>query len=498
MPFTVPENSKALAACQTHLKTHLKNNLKERSFLGTQQVYIRDRIFIDEVSAKGTILTVINNDATLSMHSPTKKKKLAAEIHSKGLRMFVICAHGKVRMECLRLMLQKGFTDKSLPLKEFRLGNKYFEHDFKKFIESQSIIDIIDISVPAWSALTPGSFVGNIVATDEPLPMQSEAYCGEGAAAIVWTCRFDTMHQDNFKAGNTSIADKTLSHRLAVKVFSDHVQANRERSFVDFLEMNQIQHEHVVKFHFGFEYRGKYHLASQLAEQCLTDRFAKTESNIHDRPWLRLQITGLVDALKTIHGPTNGTTAFHHDIKPENILVFGKDDGYKLKLADFGAAGFDHNYTPGVRSRKTHAQGDSYLPPEYINDQRTSRPHDVWSLGCVLVELCVWYFHGWVPNGLLQLKNDITEAKNNHRLCWFIETPLSDEELQSGVVAVSPRPLVLVDAVLRKLEALREQNTNMSKVVDVLSKMLNIDPVSRITAARAFAELNAIPVDWEA
>ncbi|EAT87506.2 hypothetical protein SNOG_05115 [Parastagonospora nodorum SN15] len=357
------------------------------------------------------------------MHSPTKKKKLAAEIHSKGLRMFVICAHGKVRMECLRLMLQKGFTDKSLPLKEFRLGNKYFEHDFKKFIESQSIIDIIDISVPAWSALTPGSFVGNIVATDEPLPMQSEAYCGEGAAAIVWTCRFDTMHQDNFKAGNTSIADKTLSHRLAVKVFSDHVQANRERSFVDFLEMNQIQHEHVVKFHFGFEYRGKYHLASQLAEQCLTDRFAKTESNIHDRPWLRLQITGLVDALKTIHGPTNG---------------------------------------------------------------------------CVLVELCVWYFHGWVPNGLLQLKNDITEAKNNHRLCWFIETPLSDEELQSGVVAVSPRPLVLVDAVLRKLEALREQNTNMSKVVDVLSKMLNIDPVSRITAARAFAELNAIPVDWEA
>lgn len=116
-------------------------------------------------------------------------------------------------------------------------------------------------------------------------------------------------------------------------------------------------------------------------------------------------MTGLATALNHIHnlgpadlGPEPGNTikdgnrsnsGYHHDLHPSNILVF---DGDVLKISDFGTARIQQVLGSGpisYVSRRTVCNSN-YEPPENVLDQRASRPHDVWALGCIFLEMLVW------------------------------------------------------------------------------------------------------------
>ena len=85
----------------------------------------------------------------------------------------------------------------------------------------------------------------------------------------------------------------------------------------------------------------------------------------------------------------------HRDIKPANILI---NDG-KAKLADFGTAAFV------VKEKLTEAAGTlQYMAPEVFEGKPYGLPCDIWSVGCVVMELlhaapshestCFGYFTG--------------------------------------------------------------------------------------------------------
>lgn len=92
----------------------------------------------------------------------------------------------------------------------------------------------------------------------------------------------------------------------------------------------------------------------------------------------------------------------HTDLKPENILL--KDASYKLgehvdmdnrqiqrrylkdtqiSLIDFGSAIFNDEYHHGVVSTR------HYRAPEILLGTGWSFPCDIWSIACILVELCI-------------------------------------------------------------------------------------------------------------
>ncbi|KAE8699033.1 Serine carboxypeptidase 44 [Hibiscus syriacus] len=77
----------------------------------------------------------------------------------------------------------------------------------------------------------------------------------------------------------------------------------------------------------------------------------------------------------------------HCDIKPENILVYPNKLGnrFNLKLADFGLAkepGDDTWLTRGCfRGTPT------YMSPESVKHREVTAALDIWSLGCVVVEM---------------------------------------------------------------------------------------------------------------
>lgn len=77
------------------------------------------------------------------------------------------------------------------------------------------------------------------------------------------------------------------------------------------------------------------------------------------------------------------TVIIHRDIKPDNIFLL--DGGKTIKLGDFGLAKM---LTSQNDFAKTYVGTPYYMSPEVLMDNPYSPVCDIWSLGCVLFELC--------------------------------------------------------------------------------------------------------------
>jgi serine/threonine protein kinase len=102
----------------------------------------------------------------------------------------------------------------------------------------------------------------------------------------------------------------------------------------------------------------------------------------------------LASALRHIHNvQPNGMTGYHCDLKPENVLVFEVQNRYHLRVADFGSASF--SATTYKRNSKALAVTPMYSAPEFHthNSQRRQLDRaDIWSLGCVFLDMLTWAF----------------------------------------------------------------------------------------------------------
>ena len=72
----------------------------------------------------------------------------------------------------------------------------------------------------------------------------------------------------------------------------------------------------------------------------------------------------------------------HNDIKPSNILI---DKDYKIKIADFGSAIYKNININDISCSYTRA----YAPPEILNGFDRDQKSDMWSLGVMIVEVCL-------------------------------------------------------------------------------------------------------------
>lgn len=74
-------------------------------------------------------------------------------------------------------------------------------------------------------------------------------------------------------------------------------------------------------------------------------------------------------------------TILHRDLKPENIFLIDEDS---IRLGDFGLS----KTIQGNDFASTYVGTPYYMSPEICGGERYSLKSDIWSLGCIIYELC--------------------------------------------------------------------------------------------------------------
>ncbi|CAH2059931.1 unnamed protein product [Thlaspi arvense] len=120
----------------------------------------------------------------------------------------------------------------------------------------------------------------------------------------------------------------------------------------------------------------------------------------------------LLEGLATIH--RNGYV--HCDLKPGNILVFPScsvnkngawSSSHELKISDFGLSRRDGDRS-WWKPRRPFAGTPIYMSPKSISHGETGRGLDLWSLGCVVLEMYTGKKPWWHKN------YDLEDLKNCH------------------------------------------------------------------------------------
>lgn len=257
-----------------------------------------------------------------------------------------------------------------------------------------------------------------------------------------------------------------------------------------------------------------YHMIYEKAD-CNVEEFMEKHENAHGLSHfsaidLAEQLYGLAGALSVIHnqGDTNSKSTYLgipekaqtqsgyiHDIKPENLLLFiynynGRKK-YWFRLSDFSCAKVVDFVTVVSGKRWSHltdnkAGTPTYRAPEKLMGRGTSRPYDLWSLGCVYLEMLVWFLDG--HKALMDFR-DARECQvkpdglHDDGFCFMDkEGPTAKVQLRKEVVA--------------KMADLSERCTGPLKdVADVIPKLLEIEPKNRPTAEQLREMLKHLATD---
>lgn len=156
----------------------------------------------------------------------------------------------------------------------------------------------------------------------------------------------------------------------------------------------------------------------------------------------------------------------HRDIKPNNLLIAA--DG-EIKLADFGLA---RSFADPYRVMSHMVITRWYRPPELLFGARSySGAVDIWSIGLVFAELILR--NPYLPGD--------SEVDQISKICILIGTPTEENwpgvtKLESYAVPSPPTPLQSVTHYNQYFGTAGQEG------VDLLMKMLILDPRKRITA----------------
>lgn len=151
----------------------------------------------------------------------------------------------------------------------------------------------------------------------------------------------------------------------------------------------------------------------------------------------------------------------HRDLKPQNLMILNN----KLIIGDWGLSKFinEGSHTPGVCT-------SWYRSPELLLGTKIySSSIDMWSVGCLIGEMLLGYpiFPG------------NTEI---HQLLLIYQTIGTPTRTNNGVVFPIFNPIELKHFFKKSIHS---NNDHFDEVCYLIGKMLNLDPVKRISASES-------------
>ncbi len=303
--------------------------------------------------------------------------------------------------------------------------------------------------------------------------------------------------------------DRKTRGYVAIKIVRA-VQKYRDAAMIELevlatLEANDpASRFHCVSLREWFDYRGHVCMVFERLGPSLYDFLRKNAYRPFPADLVRAFGRQLLEATAYMHS----LALVHTDLKPENVLLASGDydrpppDGPRaparvpkrseVRVIDFGSATFDDAHHSAVVSTR------HYRAPEVILGLGWSYPADLWSAGCILVELAT-------GDALFQTHENLEHVAMMEAVLGPVPPPLaagatgaaaklfdaagrldwpagaSSRRSVRAVAKVSPLPAqlaALADASLAP---------HAANLADLVARMLTYDAASRITAAEALA-----------
>jgi serine/threonine protein kinase len=147
--------------------------------------------------------------------------------------------------------------------------------------------------------------------------------------------------------------------------------------------LSSIQNENIVKYYDYFNENNYFNIVMEYCQGLDLKKYInkfKEEDKRIDRNSIYKYIIDICKGLKEIHSKN----IIHKNIKPENLIL---TENNKIKICDFGIDKQLNYHT------KTPEDNINYIAPEILNENNENEiiynnKVDIWSLGCVIYELC--------------------------------------------------------------------------------------------------------------
>ncbi|EDW82670.1 uncharacterized protein Dwil_GK10114 [Drosophila willistoni] len=247
------------------------------------------------------------------------------------------------------------------------------------------------------------------------------------------------------------VRDKITGHLFAWKGMNyDELDEEKCDSLISEINvLSQLQHPNIVQYY--------HHLVNREAKsiyivmECCAGgdlaqviQKARKQKQRFEESYIWRVLFQLCRALQVCHNKIANGTILHRDIKPANIFL---DERGNAKLGDFGLA---RMLARNQNFAASFVGTPHYMSPELVKGRQYDRKSDVWSVGCLIYEMCALQppFRGRVFE---QLTKKITQGEFNgipkvfsSDLQEIISFMLSvDHEERPGIEVIIRHPLVV-------------------------------------------------------
>ena len=275
---------------------------------------------------------------------------------------------------------------------------------------------------------------------------------------------------------------------------------NRERTNLE--RVNKLQDPHIVRVLKAYKHGKSYNLIFPLAktnlDQYLRDINHHAPDTFQSSPEcspLWTQLLGVFTALDRIinynlpgEQGASAVYGYHFDLKPANILI---EDSGRFIISDFGQANFKLG---GGTSQVTGMGGTpAYAPPETDgSDNKPNRKYDIWSLGCILLEVCAF-----VVGGFEGVRNfdalKVSRSLNVEDDRFFIKKVHARSYYE-----VKPQIVSWMKRLPKTTVGLREHSRKfLRKLMELAKDMVCVSVAERLTSTEARDRLESLLLQFQ-